>query len=200
MSTNTAELIAVLLLAGQRVVLQRVARTMSAAGLAEQLTTLTERPCGVVTDPLSQTPGVVRVLDARMFGVEQFAAWEPAREQLGTPESPLVVMLDMVSGPAILRAAPHVVSWAGGVRLPAERLVRFARGPDEIALGQRALRNALHEHPEFARRNLGVTVVVDIASERLFEPRRDVSAISRAREELDEGIAYEKNLEGTDLP
>lgn len=199
MTLTTNEMVSWLVRSGHPLILQRFSRTVTADSTARTLAELLDRPACVVTEATQKVEGQTRVLDARMFPAERFKAWETMRAKMADSGSPLIVMLDMVSGRTILSAAPHIVSWAGGVRLPVERLVRTVDTEAEIDLGRRALRNALLAAPEFGRRNLGVTVAVDAVSEQLFEPRADATALQRAREELDEGLVLLKRLTEEDL-
>ncbi|MFH1466908.1 MAG: hypothetical protein ABIO70_21165 [Pseudomonadota bacterium] len=180
---TSVDLVAAEIRAGALMVLQRVPRNCTAACIAAAL------PGGVAVDaPAPPMPNQVRVFDARL--VRDFSDWDRRRAELGTPDSPLVVLLDVVSARTLLRAAPQACSWAGGVRLPAERTVRGARSEEELTLGARALVRALQENPEFSEAHAGLSVGVDILSERLFVGRRDAGILDLARENLDEGIVY----------
>jgi hypothetical protein len=182
-SMTSADLVAAELEAGARLVLQRVPRSTTAEVFAAALS------WGVVVNASAfPLPGHVRVLDARL--VADFSDWDRRRAELGTPDSPLVVLLDVVSARALLQAAPQACSWAGGVRMPAERTVRGARSEEELAIGARALVRALQRNPEFAATHAGLSVGVDILSERLFAGRRDAGILDLARENLDEGIIF----------
>lgn len=185
---TTAEAVALSLQAGLPVVLQRVARATSAQGFVHELQALLGTPCAVVQAPIDRAPVGVRVLDARQASRDTFLAWDHQRARLGDASSPLVVLLDAASGRTLLQVAPHLSSWAGGVRLPVEPLVRTARSDQELRLGQNALRRVLHERPELRQEDAPIGVV--LGSDRVFVGLPEVSPLAQARDELDEGTVY----------
>lgn len=187
---STAEAVALQVLAELPVVLQRIPSALSCdafiAALREQLAGEIVR----VTDPLEARPTCVRVLDARQGTEQTFRSWEARRAELGTLRSPLVVLLNAESTRALLRAAPHVASWAGGVQLPVERSVRPAQSEQELRLGSNALSRIRRAQADLLRAYLGRTIGVQLGADRVFVPTLGASALDAAREELDEGIIY----------
>jgi hypothetical protein len=187
---DSLDLVAIQVQVGLPVVLQRVPRKLdvqtAAQGLAERL----ERPVEVVIDAFAAKPDAVRVIDGRPLRADNFRRWDEGRAQLGDERSPLVVLLDVHSGKALLAAAPHLSSWAGGVQLPEEKSVRPARSEEELTLGRAALRRALYEHPELRETHPRVPIGVMIGADRLFLGEGGVYPLQAAREELDEGILY----------
>ncbi|MEY3210343.1 MAG: hypothetical protein RIT28_824 [Pseudomonadota bacterium] len=178
---------------GLPVVLQRVPRSLSAQTAADILTERLGRPVSVVVEPFTQPEGV-RVIDGRPLRAEQFERWDQGRHQLGDAVSPLLVLLDVNSGTTLLQRAPHLASWSGGVRLPLEREVRLATSPEEIKLGQAALRRALHAMPELREAHYRAPIGVLVGSDRLFRGEGGVAPLVAAREALDEGILYVTRL------
>lgn len=187
---DSLDLIALRVRSGLPLVLQRVPLQLGARTAAQVLAERLERPVEVVTDAFAAKPDAVRVIDARPLRADTFQRWDEGRAQLGDERSPLVVLLDVHSGKALLAAAPHLSSWAGGVQLPEEKSVRPARSEEELTLGRAALRRALYEHPELRETHPRVPIGVMIGSDRLFLGEGDVYPLQAAREELDEGILY----------
>jgi hypothetical protein len=172
------------------VVLQRVPRDLDAQAAAKGLAKRLRRPTEVVTDAFGAKPDAVRVIDARPLRADTFRQWDEGRAQLGDERSPLVVLLDVHSGKALLAAAPHLSSWAGGVQLPEEKSVRPARSDEELTLGRAALRRVLYQRPELRETHPRVPIGIMIGSDRLFLGEGDVYPLQAAREEFDEGILY----------
>lgn len=187
---DSLDLIALRVRSGLPLVLQRVPLQLGARTAAQVLAERLERPVEVVTDAFAAKPDAVRVIDARPLRADTFQRWDEGRAQLGDERSPLVVLLDVHSGKALLAAAPHLSSWAGGVQLPEEKSVRPARSEEELTLGRAALRRALYEHPELRETHPRVPIGVMIGSDRLFLGEGDVYPLQAAREQLDEGILY----------
>ncbi|MCK6515209.1 hypothetical protein L6R46_09170 [Myxococcota bacterium] len=172
------------------VVLQRVPRRLDAQAAAKGLAKRLRRPTEVVTDAFSSRTGTVRVIDARTLRADTFRHWDEGRHQLGDEKSPLIVLLDVNSGKALLAAAPHLSSWAGGVQLPEEKEVRAARSDEELALGRAALQRVLHLRPSLRQTHPRVPIGIMIGSDRLFLGEGDVYPLQAAREEFDEGILF----------
>lgn len=187
---DSLDLVALRVRAGLPLVLQRVPLRLdsqtAAQGLAERL----QRPVEVVTDIFAAKLDAVRVIDARPLRVDTFRQWDEGRAQLGDERSPLVVLLDVHSGKALLAAAPHLSSWAGGVQLPEEQLVCPALSDKDVALGRAALQRQIHRWPSLRKTHSRAPIGVVIGSERLFLGEGGVHPFQAAREELDEGILY----------
>lgn len=196
--TASADAVASRIQLGQFIVLQRVRRSMSALDFVRALARRVGRPCVVIQDPLNEAPSGVRVLDGRSVTASTFAAWQECRSNLGSPASPLVVLLDISSELRILESAPHLVSWAGGVQSPVEPIAT-TRTHAQAQQGQRSLRNALVGDPKFASRNMGRLIAVEISSERLFEARPGESAYDVASGALDDGLLHLLTLRPEDL-
>jgi hypothetical protein len=178
-----------LALNGSPVVLQRVPRPTRSEEFAVELEAITGRPARSV-DGVAIVPRVIRVLDGRTRDAANFETWDRDRASLASEESPLVVLLDVASAALVARAAPHFTSWASGIWMPAEDVVRPARSDDEVALGEATLRRALEEDPAFRDAHRGEFVGVDLLTGRLFAPKPDGGAIAAAKEQLDEGLLY----------
>lgn len=187
---DSLDLVVMRVRSGLPLVLQRVPRQLDAQSAARTLAERLERPVEVVTDAFAAKPDAVRVIDARPLRADTFQRWDEGRAQLGDERSPLVVLLDVHSGKALLTAAPHLSSWAGGVELPEEKSVRPALSDQEVVLGRAALRRQLHARPALRETHPGVPIGVVIGSDRLFLGEGGVHPIQAAREELDEGIVY----------
>lgn len=175
---------------GALLILQRVSPGLSSEALADQLSSALGSPVEAVIEPFTDGPGPPRLLDARSLPPGAFHSWEPRRAELALPDAPLIVLLDVASGRRLLREAPHVATWAGGVRMPPEPTVRPAETAQERRLGRNALSRAQSERPELADRWDGQTLGVAIGSDRLFFPSTSASALQQARAEMDEGILY----------
>ena len=176
--------------AGALLVLQRVSPSLTAEALAVGLSSALEGPVELVIEPFTEGPRPPRLLDARSLPPGAFHSWEPRRAELALSDAPLIVLLDVDTGRRLLREAPHVASWAGGVRMPSEPTVRPAETAQERRLGRNALSRAQSERPELADRWDGQTLGVAIGSDRLFFPSTSASALQQARAEMDEGILY----------
>ena len=187
---DSLDLVALRVRAGLPLVLQRVPLRLdvqsAALGLAERL----RRPVEVVTDAFATKPDAVRIIDARPLRSDTFRRWDEGRAQLGDERSPLVVLLDVHSGKALLAAASHLSSWAGGVQLPEEQLVCPALSDKEVALGRAALRRQLHARPALRQTHSRAPIGVVVGSDQLFLGEGGVHPLQAAREELDEGILY----------
>lgn len=184
---TTAEWVSLLLDAGTGLVLQRVPPAATPEGLATTL------GAEVVHDWFGARTGR-RVFDARAR--RTFDGLDGHRMTLAeeTEPSPLVVLLDTASATALGRAAPHTVSWAGGIWLPPDHPARPAQTEDELDQGSRALAMALAAHPGFDREHAGEEVGVDLQTRRLFVRSGTATALEIAREHLDEGIIYLERL------
>lgn len=187
---DSLDLVVMQVRSGLPLVLQRVPRQLDARSAAHTLAERLQRPVEVVTDAFAAKPDAVRVIDARPLRSDTFRRWDEGRAQLGDERSPLVVLLDVHSGKALLAAAPHLSSWAGGVQLPEEKSVRPARSDEELELGRAALRRVLYQRPELGETHPRVPIGVIIGSDRLFLGEGGVYPLQAAREELDEGILY----------
>ncbi len=187
---TTVDQIALLIRANLPVILQRVPRWFTAEQVAAELTALLERTTQVVSDPLGLNPPTVRILDGRQMTEREAQRWEIGRASLGTPDSPLVVLLDAASARVVLRTAPHVTSWAGGVQLQVEHTVRPTQTEQERRLGNNAFSRVRKESRELLETFLGYTIGVDLGTERIFVPTLAASALDAAREELDEGLIH----------
>lgn len=196
---DTVDTVSLALATDAIAVLQRVPRGALADEFAARIAKATGRPIRLVESPTPPVLGEIRVLDGRKIPPGGFEDWDEHREELATPEAPLVVMLDVVSARQLLREAPHVASWAGGIRLPVEALVRPAASVQERRMGRNALSRVLHEHPELVSERDGEIVGVEIGSDRLFLQLPDTSPLQRARLELDEGMIYLVRLGDPDL-
>ena len=185
--------------AGQPLILQRVRRAVTAESAARSLSTALGSPVQVVNSPWEPGEAGCRVMDARRAGEASFDDWDVRRATMTTPDRPLVVLLDVVTSTWLLVAAPHVASWAGGVRLPTPPSVRPALSDDEIKVGERLLREALAESPGLAAELVGRTFAVDLASGRIFVPRLTTSALELARDAMDEGVVWMTRLRGANL-
>lgn len=186
---KTAERVALELLAGTRLILQRVPRGASAEAFADALSALTGRSVERVQEP-TPAEGHLRLLDARGRTPEQVAGWDAVRAEVATADAPLVVLVDVLAADSLQAAAPHFVSWAGGARLPVDPGVRPARSEAEVQLGESWLRRILAADPTLAARHAGQTVAIDLFSGRVFVPRPDALALDQAQERLDEGVVY----------
>ena len=184
---------AAVLLQGGHFVLLRVPRRASAAELVRGLMDQ-GLDAVVVEQALPLVEGRVRVLDARLYREADFEGWDVQREILSSPSSPLLVLLDVASGTSLLRTAPHLVSWAGGVWMVAEPTVRPAHTEEELELGRAALRRALAEDESFRVAHMGQTVAVDLLTGRLFAGGPDGGALQEARIYLDEGTVFLERL------
>lgn len=191
--------IAIELQAGQPLILQRVRRAVNAEALAASLAAQAGEDVHVVATPWEACAAGPRVMDARRALEADFDDWDVRRATLATPERPLVVLLDVVTSTWLLVAAPHVASWAGGVRLPVPPSVRPALSEEEIGAGKRQLRDALAESPGLAAELAGLTFAVDLASGRIFKPRPSTSALELARDAMDEGVVWVTRLRGAEL-
>ena len=183
-------MVALRIQAGLPVVLQRVPLRLDARSAAKGLEERLQHSVEVVTDAFAAKPNTVRVIDARSLRADTFRGWDEGRAQLGDERSPLVVLLDVNSGKALLAAAPHLSSWAGGVQLPEEKSVRPARSDEELSLGRAALRRVLYQQPELRETHPRVPIGIMIGSDRLFLGEGGVYPLQAAREEFDEGILY----------
>ena len=190
MTRDSASLAALDLLGGADLVLQRVPRATSADAIATRLVEELDREGNVVHAADTVSPGAVRVLDGRALGEDTFSRWDRARATLAMAGSPLVVLLNVEAGRRLLRAAPHVASWAGGVRLPAESVIQIAQSEAQLEAGRAALSRALQSDPALAVRAAGRSVGVVIGSDRVFVMSPDASVVDQARCELDEGLLY----------
>lgn len=184
---TTTELVALLLDSGSGLILQRVPPASTPVDLASAL------GAAVVADLFGVRPGA-RVLDARRW--RDFGDLDAERLLLAseTERSPLVILLDCGSASALARSAPHTVSWSGGIWLPPDHPARPAQTDDEFAQGERALRMALAEQPEFAREHAGQEVGVDLLTRQLFTRSGTATALEIAREHLDDGVIYLEHL------
>jgi hypothetical protein len=187
---DSLDLVALRVGAGLPLVLQRVPRRLDAQAAAHGLAERLRRPVEIVTDAFIAKSDAVRVIDARPLRTDTFQRWDERRAQLGDNRSPLVVLLDANSGKALLKAAPHLSSWAGGVQLPEEKDVRPARSDEELASGRAALQSILYNRPSLYETHSRVPIGVMVGSKRLFLGEGDVYPLQAAREELDEGILY----------
>lgn len=187
---TTLELLALSVEHTGGVLLQRVPRALRLEECVRSLTEQLGRPAQAVPDASPPRPGVVRVLDARQAPVASFARWDQTREALITPDSPLVILLNANSAADLLRHAPHLASWAGGVRLPREPEVRAAQSEAELATGQRMVRRLLSARPELREDLEGIVFGVDLATERLFRGAEGYPALHQARDLMDQGIVY----------
>lgn len=179
----SAESVGLQLDAGAPLVLQRVPRSMDAETFARELHEVIGRAAVVIADVDELVPDAIRVLDARACK-RSFANWDAKREMLGSVASPLVVLLDVATTRVLLTDAPHTASWAGGVWLPSEPVIRSARGESEIHHGKQLLeQHRLADHR-------GRIVGVDLLSARLFVDTEERSAADAAAEELDEAVLY----------
>lgn len=139
MTKDSAGTVGLALAAEVPVVLQRVPPRTTDRAFATRLAEVTGREVRVVEQPLPVLPGLIRVLDARALAAGSFRAWQADREGLGTADAPLVVLLDVRAGRLLLEEAPHLASWAGGVRMPMEPVVRTTESKQERQLGENAL-------------------------------------------------------------
>lgn len=174
---TSMEQVALELAAGRIVVLQRVPPQLTALAAMEELAQYTGQPAPV------------RLIDARGWLEDRFIGWDIRRAVLASEASPLVVLLDVLATRSILTAAPQTCSWAGGVRMPVEKVVRLARSPSEIALGKTRLSEWMDAEPGW-KTHLGEPVAIDLGSGRVFWGRELASPLAVAREYLDEGIVY----------
>lgn len=184
---TSTELVALLLESGSGLILQRVPPAATPVEVASEL------GAEVVEDLFGVRPGA-RVLDARRW--RDFGNLDGERMLLAreTERSPLVVLLDSASASALARSAPHTVSWSGGIWLPPDHPARPAQTADELEHGERALRMAFAEQPEFAREHAGQEVAVDLLTRRLFTRSGTATALEVAREHLDDGVIYLEHL------
>ncbi len=183
MPLRSVQLIALELEAETHIVLQRVPRSTTAEHVADELTD------AVVAEQVFHDAQTVQVVDTRQWTADRFADWDVRRQEL--IDGPrLVILLDAASGERLLKTAPQTASWAGGVRLPAERDVRPAESDDEKAAGRETLERLCRERPELVSEYRHQTIGVNLSDGRLFTPTLSESALSRARSELDEGIIF----------
>jgi hypothetical protein len=175
--------------AGARVILQRVPRAVHAGEVGEALVTL-GLTAAVVSSPWEPTGADADVLDLRGDDVATMQSLDTRRHDLEARTTALIALLDVATGRRLAQHAPHLLSWAGGVRLPPVSMVRVARTDEELALGAAALQRALAALGAVRATLVGRTVAVDLASEQLFTGRADGSALDVARENLDEGIVF----------
>lgn len=196
---NSAALLALELRAGLPLALQRVRRSETAEAFAAELGDSLDGAVRVVSHPLEPPGEGVRVLDGRRFREEDFAAWDMERARLASAEHPLVILLDVATTRWLLQAAPHVASWASGVRLPVPSAVRVARSKDELAAGRRWLQRLLRDDPVFSARHHGMTIAIDLLTGKDFVPSPPTTALERARDNLDEGIVFVTRIDDDDL-
>lgn len=175
--------------AGARVILQRVPRSLRASELGAALSGL-GMTASVVSSPWEPTGSQVDVVDARGHDAESLEALDTRRHDLEARTTSLLLLLDVATGRRLARHAPHVLSWAGGVRLPPVVPVRTAQTEEELSLGESAFHRALAALGPRRANLVGHTVAVDLASEQVFMGRSDGSALDVARENLDEGIVF----------
>lgn len=187
--------VALELQAGQPLILQRVRRSVTAAEVAGVLQEHLDRPVRVVAEPTEAGEEGVRVWDARQSKESSFDGWDVQRATLASSDNALVVLLDVVTSTWLIVAAPHVVSWAGGVRLPCPPSVRPALSEEEIRLGERLLREALAERPGLRAQLGGLSLAVDLASGRIFTTRGGTPPLSLARDHMDEGVVWITRLQ-----
>lgn len=200
-ASESAEAVALELDTGAWCVLQRVPAGTDADAFASALSDRISAECRQVEDvDFSGQVGPVRLLDARRrVRPRDYAGWDPGRSSLAGPDRPLVVLLNVPASLALLRGAPQVASWAGGVRLPAEPHVRATETDAEEQLGRRKLRTRLHQDPELAERLQGLTFAVELSTGRIFTPSPDSVALLVAAENLDQGVVYVTRLEDEEL-
>lgn len=187
---DSATLVALDVSGGALVVLQRVPRSTTAESMARRLREELGSEVRVVHSPEAVADAAVRVLDGRSLRHDTFARWDQMRPTLARPGSPLVVLLNVEATRALLQAAPHVASWAGGVRLPAEPIIAETRTPAQREAGRLAFARALQADPTLRIRAQGRSVGVVIGSGRTFIMRPDAHIEDQARSELDEGLIY----------
>lgn len=176
-------------LAGQRLLLQRVPPTVTAASAAKQLSEWAARSF-VVIDSLSDWRAECpwAVLDGRAREVEGL---EDARraELLARPGS-LLILLDRPASIALAQSAPQLVSAAGGVALPEPSGVVRITDAAACLAAHEELERALGNHPATAARANGKYVAIEIVSSRLFLPEPGSTALQVAEECLDTGSVY----------
>ena len=182
--SDSVDRVALRVLAGSPLVLQRVPRAFDPDAFASDLAAKVGQAVRVVS-ALDDRPDLALV-DLRHTGPSTFVNWDPRRADLVPDGGQRVVLLSAATGRALLQQAPHTASWAGDVGLPAEPSVRSARSDDELATG-RHLFAAWAAEEALPR---GAAIGIDLATERRFRGRADVSPLDLAREALDEGIVY----------
>lgn len=188
MSGSVGAALALELAAGARLLLQRVGRGETPSSLAAEV-----RAAGGPelrsAEVWGAALGGAAAWDLRGWGPGRFADWDPRRGWF-EDHGPVVVLLDVGAAAALTAEAPHVVSWAGGVRLPDPGLVRVAATGEERTLGERLLADWAHDHPEEAQGLRGRTVGVDLAGGRIFTWAGPRSPMEAARDQLDEGVIH----------
>lgn len=127
--SDSVERVALRVLAGSPLVLQRVPRTFDPDAFASDLAAKVGRPVRVIPQ-LDDRPDLALV-DLRHTGPSTFVNWDPRRAELVPDGGQRVILLSAATGRALLQAAPHTASWAGDVGLPSEPRHRGAH------LGQR---------------------------------------------------------------
>jgi len=176
-------------LAGQRLLLQRVPPTVTAASAARRLSEWADRSF-VAIDSLSDWRAECpwAVVDARAREVEGLEDAHRA-ELLARPGS-LLILLDRPASIALAQSAPQLVSAAGGVALPEPSgVVRISDDATCLVAHEELLR-ALRNDPASAARAAGKYVAIEIVSSRLFLPEPGLSALEVAEQQLDSGSVY----------
>jgi hypothetical protein len=180
---NLTERVALEVLSGAPLILQRVGRGVGAEEFAGRLGSALQ---GAVRVATTWDDGRdVAVIDARMTPPEVFAGWDARRPTLVPAGACRVLLLDAASAAMLLSRAPHLGSWAGGVCLPEPDLVRPARTEEELRIGGRLF-------DEWVRRGgrRGERVGIDLQTGRAFTRTSDGSVFDVAREHLDEGVIF----------
>lgn len=183
------------LVGGARVVFQRVPRGTQAEDFARSLSAELDRPVQTSEQvrPVTDDEHIV-VVDGRALTAAEATgldAWRPAFE---AAPGVVVVLVDVGSEAVLLEHAPHLTSWAGGVWLPAERHVRYTETEAELERGHDALVRALRRRADGGQSLIGLSVGVDLATERLFVPTPAVDALTLARWALDEGLLHVERI------
>lgn len=189
MSAAVGAALALELGAGARLLLQRLGRAEGVGAVAAAVRAAGGPALHAVGAWQPAPAGAVAAWDLRGWGPGRFTGWDPRRGWF-EEHGPVVIFLDVGAAAALSAEAPHVLSWAGGVRLPDPALVRVASSDAERAAGERLLADWAHDHPEEARAQQDRTVGADLASGRVFTWLGPRSPMEAARDQLDEGVVH----------